>query len=224
MQTFGTFLCAGLALVGTASLWAEDATVTTISVSASMDLYRAGGYDDGSDGGAPAVFTFAAKEGQALTFLNTGTWVCASWEPVYGADGSTTTPCLSPDGGQNIEPIGPFSGYDLTDLVGSLAGVFLEDSLPLSAPPALRFYAANDTKGGIPANFLSLSPLIGQVFFIGNGVTNQEGADRPQLFRVPPTATHLYLGYIDNCNPPYTVPGCYSDNAGAITVHLSLWP
>jgi para-nitrobenzyl esterase len=51
-----TALEIGLLLTG--SLQAQS--VLTVSVSAHMDVYRAGGYDDGSDGTAPAKFTFPA--------------------------------------------------------------------------------------------------------------------------------------------------------------------
>jgi hypothetical protein len=35
-------------------------------------------------------------------------------------------------------PIGPFSGVDSTDFVGPLVGMFLEDTLPTSAPPSFE--------------------------------------------------------------------------------------
>ena len=36
-------------------------------------------------------------------------------------------------------------------------------------------------------------------------------------------ATHLYLGYVDNCRAPgNTVPSCYSDNLGSLGVTARL--
>ena len=209
-----TVLQIGLALAG--SLEAQNST--TLSVSAHMDIYRAGGYDDASDGIAPVAYSFPARAKQTLTFPSvTGAWTCSDGVPVYGADGTTTGPCFQAEGQSFKNPIGPFSGYSVTDFVGAMAGVFLEDALPPSAPPPLRFYVSDSSQGGIQTNFKTLSPRIGQVFFIGDGLTGT-GSGTVQIFQVPPTATHLYLGYVDNCGSGIgAVPGCYSDNAGTLS-------
>jgi hypothetical protein len=185
-----------------------------------MDIYRAGGYNDGSDGIAPVVFSFPAGAWRTMTFPSIGGgWSCSYSVPTYGADGTTSGPCsLTPT---NLNPVGPFSGYHLTDFVGALAGVFLEDSLPASAPPALRFYVSNNADGGIQTDFLTLSPKIGQVFFIGDGLTGT-GSGSVQKFFVPPTSTHLYLGYVDVCTLTSTAPGCYFDNVGSLSVTARL--
>jgi hypothetical protein len=116
------------------------------------------------------------------------------------------------------------SGYAATDFTGALVGVFLENSLPTSAPSALRFSVNNSSLGGIQTDFKVLAPLIGQVFFVGDGRTGAEtGAF--QAFVVPPTATKLYLGYVDSCYASGTSgPGCYNDNAGAVTAVFRLYP
>src|SRR5580700_6857574 len=206
-----TALEIGLLLTG--SLQAQS--VLTVTVSAHMDVYRAGGYDDGSDGTAPAKFTFPAAPGQTLTFSGiTGSWSCGA-SPLYGPDGSTTTICQP----HNLDnPIGTFSGYDTTDFTGGLAGIFLEDTLPSSAPPPLRFYVNDGAAGGIQTSFTLLSPQIGQVFFIGDGLTGT-GTGETQMFVVPPNATHLYLGYVDSCDN--SVPGCFSNNLGSLTVTVN---
>lgn len=159
------------------------------------------------------VYSFRARAGRSMTFPSVGgAWTCSPSVPEYGADG-TSTGCFQPEG-QNINgPGGPFSAYHLTDFEGALAGVFLEDSLPASLPPALRFYVNDASQGGIQTGFKTLSPLIGRVFFIGDGLTGT-GIGSVQGFRVPP-ATHLYLGYVDSCNGG-PVPGCYSDNVGSL--------
>ncbi|MGA2591430.1 MAG: hypothetical protein ABSH32_16035 [Bryobacteraceae bacterium] len=195
---------------------AQCQTVRTLAVSSHTDIYRAGGYDDGSDGVPPAVYSFSAAPRQILTLPRVaGLWDCGS-APPYGPDGSTTSGCEP----HTIEtPIGPFSGIDMTDFVGPLAGMFLEDSLPASAPLPLRFYVSDSSQGGIPTDFKILSPLIGQVFFIGNGLTGTDtGAHH--VFFVPPTATHLYLGYVDSCSN--SVPGCYYNNRGAVAANIQL--
>ncbi len=197
-----------LAFALSADLHAQ--TQVTLPVLATMDLYQAGGYNDGSNGIAPAIYSFRARAGQILTFSSvSGSWTCQNGYPEFSADGETSGYCVNAGGPADVSPVGPFSGYQLTDFTGALAGVFLEDRLPTSAPPSLRFYVSDNSQGGIQTNFLSLSPAIGQVFFIGDGLTGT-GIGRIQSFRVPPTATHLYLGYIDNCKAPNnTVPtGC----------------
>ena len=210
-QSIATTLEVALLLTG--SLQAQD--ILTVSVSAHMDIYRAGGYDDGSDGTAPAKFAFPAAPGQTLTFSSvTGSWSCGV-SSLYGPDGSTTTVCQP----HNLDnPIGTFSGYDTTDFTGGLAGIFLEDGLPHSAPPPLRFYVSDASAGGIQTSFRSLSPQIGQIFFIGDGLTGT-GTGATQMFAVPPTATHLYLGYVDSCDN--SVPGCFSNNLGALTATVN---
>ncbi|HUO27916.1 MAG TPA: hypothetical protein VMU80_01770 [Bryobacteraceae bacterium] len=193
-----------------------------VVVSAGMDLYRAGGYQDNSGGVPPAVYVFPAKAGRVLAFPEiAGKWTCTSSVALYGPDGDTAIDACNPRA--NISsPIGPFSGYDLTDFTGGLAGMFLEDSLPTSAPSPLRFYVSDSSQGGIPTDFQILSPLIGQVFFIGDGLTGT-GAGTHQQFIVPATATRLYLGYVDSCSASGDArPGCYGDNSGTITVILQL--
>jgi hypothetical protein len=196
-------------------------SLSELSVSARMDIYRAGGYNDLSDGVGPAVYTIQAGTVPTITFSGiTGAWACAPSAPLYSPDGTTGPGCVAPAGGLNINPIGPFSGYASTDFGGALTGVFLSDSLSTSAPPSLRFYMNDSSKGGIQTNFTSLSPLIGQVFFVGDGLTGT-GAGSPQVFQVPPTATHLYLGYLDSCNGTSPAPSCFNTNKGSVSPTVS---
>jgi hypothetical protein len=190
---------------------AQDQQYIELPVSAHMDIYRAGGYDDGSDGIAPVVYSFPARPLRTLTFSSVaGEWTCSTSVPKFGADGSTTADCPTID----IATVGTFAGYDSVDFLGGMVGMFLEDGLPPAAPPQLKFYVNNDSQGGIQTDFRALSPKIGQVFFIGDGLTGT-GTGKIQVFQVPSTATHLYLGYIDACNGG-PVPSCYSDNAGSL--------
>jgi hypothetical protein len=216
VSTLIAVLQLGFAL--TASIEAQN-TATELLVKATMTPWKAGGYDDGSDGIAPADFTFAAGPGQVIKFLSVqGEWNCGDG-PLYGPDGT--------DGGPNCNgpyyingPIGTFAGYASTDFYGALAGIFLEDTLPPSAPPLLRFYVSNNSEGGIETDFRVLNPRIGQVFFIGDGLTGT-GTGLVQAFLVPPTATHLYLGYVDGSDG---IPQGYSNNIGGLAVVLELQP
>jgi hypothetical protein len=209
------------ALLGAIPLPAQNQV--NLTVDATMDVYRAGGYNDGSDGIPPVVFSFPARAWRTMRLPSAGgAWSCQNGYPDYGADGETSGYCVTAGGPTNFNAIGPLSGYHLTDFVGALAGVFLEDALPASAAPALRFYVSDNSAGGIQTGFAALSPQIGQVFFIGDGLTGT-GSGEMQTFKVPPTATHLYLGYVDNCMAPdNTAPGCYSDNVGSLNVTVRL--
>jgi hypothetical protein len=63
---------------------------------------------------------------------------------------------------------------------------------------------------------MSLSPLLDQVFFIGDGLTG-DGTGTVQDFYVPTGATELYLGISDACG--YNGgPSCYGDNVGTFDV------
>lgn len=88
--------------------------------------------------------------------------------------------------------------------IESLVGVFLGPDRPDlgTAPAALNFQT-------LGLNFASLSPLVQQVFFIGNGQT--AGGDE-QTFVVPTGATRLYLAVWDGFG--------WFNNSGAITVDV----
>ncbi len=87
----------------------------------------------------------------------------------------------------------------------ALLGVFLSDATPENPAPArLDFY-------DLSSDFASLSPEIGQSFFIGDGWTSDTLL---QQFNVPAGATRLYLGLAD-AGWFTGDPGTYADNAGA---------
>jgi hypothetical protein len=208
-----------LTLALTTSLLAQSQS-QTLTVSATMDIHQAGGYTDGSDGQPPAAYSFPAKAGQYIIFSKVvGFWAGEGGYVPWGPDGVSELTNFYGGSWHINNPIGPFSGLDYTDFAGALVGVFLEDSLPTSAPPSLRFYYSNSSQGGIQTNFTALSPAIGQIFFIGDGKTGT-GIGTDQVFRVPKTATYLYLGYSDSCSE--SVPGCFSDNTQSISVTFQL--
>ena len=98
---------------------------------------------------------------------------------------------------------------------GYLVGVFVDGTVPSGTAPALL----NFTSNGLGTSFASLSPLLDQVFFIGDGLTG-DGTGSVQTFDAPDGATTLYLGIADACffNGP---PGCYDDNSGVFTLDVS---
>jgi Flp pilus assembly protein TadG len=89
----------------------------------------------------------------------------------------------------------------------SVIGVFLDDSLPDSsaAPPMLDFSTDSSR------DFATLSPMLKQPFFIGNGV-RADGVTL-QDFVVPAGATRLYIGVMDGQQ--------WSDNSGALTTTVT---
>jgi hypothetical protein len=162
MLLFANMAAAQIATKAIPSLAQGQANIE-LPVLATMDLYRAGGYDDGSNGIAPAIYSFRVRAGRVLTFSSvSGSWTCQDGYPEYSADGETSADCFTSGGPTNINPVGPFSGYQLTDFMGALAGIFLEDSLPTAAPASLRFYVSDSSQGGIQTGFPLLSPPSGR--------------------------------------------------------------
>lgn len=98
---------------------------------------------------------------------------------------------------------------------GPLTGVFLDDAIPSgpTAPPTLDF-----RPGGLGIDFVSLSPALGQVFYIGDGVTI---GDVFQSFIAPAGATRLFLGIPDGFGFG-GAPGAYDDNDGAYRIQLGV--
>ena len=127
---------------------------------------------------------------------------------IFGADGWNGA-------APNINSYGGISGFHADTLL-ALTGVFLSDSTPQSpAPDALNF-----TSSGLGADFLYLSPELGQLFFIGDGLTSGNAA---QTFFVPDGATRLFLGYADAFNG-LGDPGYYDDNVGSLNVGVTEVP
>jgi hypothetical protein len=112
--------------------------------------------------------------------------------------------------GSNLSSLGGISGY--IGPQGPLTGVFLDNSIPSvgPAPATLDFSLVID--------FLSLSPLLGQVFYIGDGITS--GAVF-QEFIAPAGATRLFLGIPDGFGF-VGVPGAYDDNDGSYRIRIGV--
>ena len=95
------------------------------------------------------------------------------------------------------------------------------------------FLGPDETSGIGPAklvystassNALVFSPLLAQVFFIGDG--RADGLAQ-QTFNVPTGATRLYFGFADGVpefgSPSGPVnPSAYGDNTGSLNVNLDL--
>ncbi len=96
----------------------------------------------------------------------------------------------------------------------SLVGVFLDDDSPTGAPTPGQL----DFQGALGA--VAFTPGIGQIFFIGDGLTSDTKAGEfdggPQTFVAPPGATRLFLGTADGTG--------WFNNAGTFTVEVTAEP
>jgi hypothetical protein len=72
----------------------------------------------------------------------------------------------------------------------------------------------------VGTEFATLTPALGQVFFIGDGLTGT-GSGSVQTFTVPRGATRLFLGIADASGFGGR-PGCYGDNIGMFQVQIML--
>ena len=124
--------------------------------------------------------------------------------PFYGPEGNP--------GVSNLSPFAGISGYIGTQ--GALVGVFLTDAIPNGTPPP----SLNFSAGGIGTDFTSIVPDIGQIFFIGDGMTS---GGEFQEFIAPTGATRLAFGIPDGFSF-VGVPGAYDDNDGAYRIRVGV--
>jgi len=164
----------------------------------------------GGAGTLPAQITLSSGQ-NAFQFQVSGTDTPNINDPSLAnltAEGTSSWPT-------DLNPVGGISGY-MGDYAFPLVGVFLSVT-PAQAPPPPTL---NFSAGAIGRNFLSLSPAIGQVFFIGNGLTDSNQA---QTFYAPAGATLLFLGLPDGYDFAGD-PGQYQDNAGSLNVSVNAVP
>jgi len=145
--------------------------------------------------------------------LVSGLTLSAGQVLTFGVTGSVShTPApsgLSPDGGGFTSHLaGAQNGIaTLTAPFDSLIGVFLDAAQPDTspAPAGLNFLT-------LGTSFASLSPLLKQPFFIGDGLTGT-GTGAVQDFIVPSGATRLFLGTMDAFG--------WFDNSGSFDVTVN---
>ena len=159
---------------------------------------------NGPDGGAD-LFADENFPSNFLTTLNPGGLISPS-------EGSQTTFYL------DMDPFGGISGMKLFESTPAdrrvmfLAGVFLTDAPPAAQAPASLDFSST----AIGRSFTTLSPLLQQTFYIGDGLTGQ-GSGSTQSFLVPDDATRLFLGILDGA---YFVggPDYYDNHVGSFAV------
>jgi len=179
----------------------------TVAVSGTSNMWGAGYVtppDPGGTGGGslPPSVALTPGSGRILRFSN------ASGAVDFGACCAPSMPDGETFGLFVYANYGGIAGGEVAR-VHHLAGVFLTDAEPSQAPPQL---VISDV------SFSEIEPGIGQVFFVGDGLTGT-GSGASQTFRVPAGATRLFLGYLD-CFVPCTVPGGYADNSGSVSIDV----
>lgn len=225
----------GVVLLASSSLLAVTVTVDSMS-----NIFEAGLGTPGASVGPNLGFfptlgvSFVAGAGQTISFNS------ITGSVKYGSGGGD--PAVGPDG---VAFAGPataitsstgISGISMSGRAMFLIGVFLSASAPTpgTQPADITFFTG--TGGGYtpddrPDWFGPTSPTtfeIGQTFVIGDG---RLGFGTPlggiQSWRVPSTATRLFLGFADGGSTgPFTGAfGAFDDNlnvtAGGLTVDIN---
>jgi hypothetical protein len=201
MKTLMNFSALGLlAIFGTTAALADTVTVLSTAV-----IYGAGTGSVADDGTGSAPGSIAVNGATSFTFSVTGTISLNSGSNTNDADGNGAAVSSSSNTGANgiSGMTAPGAGY--------LVGVFLATGGPSGAAPASLDFTTGDGTA-----FTSLSPLLDQVFFIGDGLTG-DNTGTTQVFNAPTGAAQLYLGISDACGYNGD-PSCYSDNSGSFTV------
>jgi hypothetical protein len=209
-------LLAGQSARAQTSLQAPTATTT----SGAANLWRAGGNTttttpNNFDGVPPTEVALATGNGRWVTFTNvSGATQCHGSSPASGPDGGY---CTS-GSGTYMPATGSLSGINIESQM-FLAGVFLTDATPSGPAPAALTYGG----AGLDPEAASFTPLLNQVFFIGNGLG---AGSAVQQFFVPVGATRLFLGFADSWNGSVafrTEAGAYGDNLGSVSATVNLF-
>lgn len=176
----------------------------SLDVKACANIF-ASGWATAASGVLPPSYSFNPGPGKVLTFSNMVGWV--QFHPSVARTGAEGGPWST-----NLNSLNGISGIIHGTKAMFLVGVFLEDKEPSVAPAPLNF-TGTDT-------FTSIAPLVGQTFFIGDGLTGT-GSGARQQFVIPPTATRLFLGFAEGYNFSGT-PGFYDDNEGLLAATFEI--
>jgi hypothetical protein len=219
-----------IGLVSFAFMFAGYACAGTIVVQSTDVIYAAGSQSSvaaGAGGTVPggisltSLANFVSFSSVSGSLASSGGNPCASPEGCIVLNNGSGNNPNDPDGtGANPSTSSETGSGSISGMTGPgagyLVGVFVGAGGPSGPAPA----ALNFLGGGLGTAFTSLSPLLDQVFFIGDGLTG-DGAGTVQDFFVPTGATELYLGVSDACG--YNGgPSCYGDNLGTFTAAYSV--
>jgi hypothetical protein len=177
-------------MAGTGIVWNTTSAPTIASMGSSAYYYP-----NTSGGASPQpVIGLTLTPGTTMTFDNvSGAANYNDTTPAGTADGDTTNIVYDLEGTAgdvNGSPQGENGISNIKAPIDSIIGVFMSDSAPVagSAPGSLDF-STDDER-----NFTTLSPVLNQTFFIGDGRTD---GGNPQQFVVPAGATRLFIGNMD---------------------------
>ena len=140
-----------------------------------------------------------------LTFSATGEVSNGVGYPLAGPDGNGEALVFHLDGAE----MGAGAENGISDIrapLNALVGVFLGPEQPNLTPAPDGF----DFSSPSSQNYLSLSPLLKQVFFVGDGITD---AGEHQQVIVPNGATQVLLGTMDGIS--------WNDNSGVFSVQVT---
>jgi hypothetical protein len=200
-----------LSIFTLAAVMGASAT-TFYSLPSTANIYSAGlgatvAPGGGGGGTLPLQVSVSSGDG-SFQFQASGTISQFFGNYLFGPDGWNGT-------ASDINAYGGISGFK-SELSLPLVGVFLGPGTPVGpAPSALDF-----TGTGIGRDFLTLSPSLGQVFYIGDGLG---AGNAVQTFNTPLGATRLYLGFADAADF-LGDPGHYDDNTGSLSVGVTAVP
>jgi hypothetical protein len=181
--------------------------LATVTVPGTTDIWLAG-----QPSGSTLMYT--NQTDTAPTDSPVEVPVVAGTTLTFSATGSTSytggiCSAPSPDGGCLVTvSAGPANGISsVVVLADALIGVFTGPGVPGGTAPAGLDFSTN-------TSFATLSPLVAQVFFIGDGVTGT-GSGAVQQFVVPSGATRLFLASSDDLGASY-------NNSGQFEVMVSV--
>jgi hypothetical protein len=208
------FRCFLLAVCGVA-LFAVSAAAATnnVTVPGTADVWLAGQANGTILQGIFALFDQAPANSPVLA--STGLNMTAGSTLTFSGTGSTNyNGCASatPDGAGGCGNVSvALSYFGISTYAGpinALVGVFINGNTPGgTAPAGADFTVAGGTSQS------SYSPLLNQVFFIGDGLTGT-GSGSVQQFVIPAGATRLYLGSSDGAGANY-------NNSGSLSVTVT---
>ncbi len=188
---------------------ASSSLAASLTVNGLADIYGAG-HATAPDGQLPPSVSFPTGS-TLLTFSGvTGTVSLNGGGNFNDPDGVGAAVSSS-----STSSLNGISGITSPN-AGELVGVFENGTEPTNSAPASLNFATSGT------NFTTLSPLLNQTFFIGDGLTGDKTGSI-QLFNVPAGATMLYLGIAD-AGGYNGSPGSYGDNSGSFIAIFNVVP
>lgn len=196
-----------------------------VTVAGTANIFSAGQGVAGGGGTLPPEVDFLPVAGNVLSFFNpssgTAPWVTGGVQPCAGCIMTTSGDGVN-EGSQppatNISLSSTnISGIQYTGMEMFLIAVFLGPGLPGSQVASIGDYGA-----GLSPNQLTYSPLLGQTFFVGDGLTGT-GTGSVQQFIVPTGATRLFLGFADAMFFNGQA-AAYGDNTGSLLANVQIMP